>query len=109
MELPPPIATSGGIRELIEVLPVAAVPKIPAKSVWSADRLLAWFNWLIKLGGIAINLCLVGGSMPSFVAVLRSTSSSSISSSNSPRALSICWMSSPARASRCGVSRMVRL
>ena len=91
VDLPPPTATSGGIRELMDVdPPVAAPPKIPARSVSSADRSFACLNWLIRLVGSMINLALVGGSIPSFVAALRSTSSSSISSINSPRALSIC-------------------
>ncbi len=56
VDLPPPMAATGGISELIDVPPVAPVPKIPASSDWSADRLLAWVNWVIKLGGSAINL-----------------------------------------------------
>ena len=104
---PPPTATSGGIKELIEVAPPDPLPKMPARSVWSAERLFAWVNWLIRLGGMVKSWALEGVSIPSFRAVLRSTSSSSISSITSPRALSVWRINSPATARCSGVSRMV--
>ncbi len=77
------------------------------RMVSAFDKSFEFCNVRISFGLIR-NACVdAGGVIPSCCALLRSTSSSSISSISSPRARSTCRMSSLASASLSGESRMV--